>query len=273
VRARHPPRVFAAKGSDDGRHSGQATGCRPGVRSRSTKKESGRPRLRSQRPRSRSARRAFLKDFCREPDHEGNIAAPCSRARPERFVSTDFRSQLLASGLLVRWRRRPVRVRSGTFEKVVAGSTISSPAAGADQRAPFSTSQLSFREPVLERSGYPRLVSRPAGLGQRFFEGGDDMHVELLERLAGGKELDGAAHAVRRGAVLRGMPTPVYPLCSGRLPAGGRRLRGLRAMLPSRKPSLDPARMQAFRFARISCTWVTPTGAVAPRDLWLERSR
>jgi seryl-tRNA synthetase len=59
-------------------------------------------------------------------------------------------------------------------------------------------------------------------------------------------------------------------LCSGRLPAGGRRFEVFGHCF-RHEPSLDPARMQAFRMHEFVYLG-DPDGAVAHRDLWLERS-
>ncbi len=183
-------------------------------------------------------------------------------------MSTDFRSQLLASGLLVEMGVDGLYGRSGTFEKVVRGVDDLVAAAGADQRAPVLHFPAVIPRPVLERSGYPR--SFPDLLGSvSVFEGGDDMHVELLERLAGGKnwtELLTPSDVALCSAACH----PVYPLCSGRLPAGGRRFEVFGQCF-RHEPSLDPARMQAFRMHEFVYLG-DPDGAVAHRDLWLERS-
>jgi len=95
------------------------------------------------------------------------------------------------------------------------------------------------------------------------------MHVELLERLAGGKnwtELLTPSDVALCSAACH----PVYPLCSGRLPAGGRRFEVFGQCF-RHEPSLDPARMQAFRMHEFVYLG-DPDGAVAHRDLWLERS-
>jgi seryl-tRNA synthetase len=183
-------------------------------------------------------------------------------------MTTDFRSELLASGLLVGTGVDGLYGRSGTFEKVVRGIDDLVTAAGADQHASVLHFPAVIPRPVLERSGYVR--SFPDLLGSvSIFEGGDDLHAELLERLAGGgnwAELLTPSDVVLCSAACH----PLYPSCSGRLAPGGRRFEVFGHCFRN-EPSLDPARMQAFRqheFVYLG----DPDGAVAHRDLWLERS-
>ncbi len=183
-------------------------------------------------------------------------------------MTTDFRSELLASGLLVGTGVDGLYGRSGTFEKVVRGIDDLVTAAGADQPASVLHFPAVIPRLVLERSGYVR--SFPDLLGSvSIFQGGDDLHAELLERLARGAnwaELLTPSDVVLCSAACH----PLYPLCSGRLAPGGRRFEVFGHCFRN-EPSLDPARMQAFRqheFVYLG----DPDGAVAHRDLWLERS-
>jgi seryl-tRNA synthetase len=173
-------------------------------------------------------------------------------------VTTDFRSELLASGLLVDTGVDGLYLRSGTFESVVRGIDDLVTSAGEDQHAsvlyfPAVTPRL-----VLERSGY--LRSFPDLLGSvNVFAGGDDLHAKLLELLTPSDV-----------ALCSAACHPLYPSCSGRLPAGGRRFEVFGHCF-RHEPSLDPARMQAFRqheFVYLG----DPDGAIAHRNLWLERS-
>ena len=183
-------------------------------------------------------------------------------------MTTDFRSELLASGLLVDTGVDGLYLRSGTFESVVRGIDDLVTSAGEDQHAsvlyfPAVTPRL-----VLERSGY--LRSFPDLLGSvNVFAGGDDLHAKLLERLEHGEnwaELLTPSDVALCSAACH----PLYPSCSGRLPAGGRRFEVFGHCF-RHEPSLDPARMQAFRqheFVYLG----DPDGAIAHRNLWLERS-
>ncbi|MGO9964696.1 MAG: amino acid--[acyl-carrier-protein] ligase [Acidimicrobiales bacterium] len=183
-------------------------------------------------------------------------------------MTTDFRSALLASGLLVETGVDGLYGRSGTFEKVVRGIDDLVTAAGADQDASVLHFPAVMPRPVLERTGYPR--SFPNLLGSvSVFDGGDEEHVELLERLTHGGtwvELLTPSDVSLCSAGCH----PLYPLCSGRLPAGGRRFEVFGQCF-RHEPSLDPARMQAFRMHEFVYLG-DPDGAVAHRDLWLGRS-
>ncbi len=183
-------------------------------------------------------------------------------------MTTDFRSALLASGLLVETGVDGLYARSGIFEKVVRGIDDLVTAAGTDQHASVLHFPAVIPRLVLERSGYPR--SFPDLLGSvSVFEGGDEQHVELLERLAHEDtwvELLTPSDVSLCSAGCQ----PLYPLCSGRLPAGGRRFEVFGQCF-RHEPNLDPARMQAFRqheFVYLG----DADGAIAHRDLWLERS-
>jgi seryl-tRNA synthetase len=183
-------------------------------------------------------------------------------------VTTDFRSELLASGLLVDTGVDGLYGRSGTFEKVVRGVDDLVTSAGTDQRASVLHFPAVIARHVLERSGY--LRSFPDLLGSvSVFEGGDDLHAELLERLARGGNWAGLL-TPSDVALCSAACHPLYPLCSGRLPAGGRRFEVFGHCF-RHEPSLDPARMQAFRMHEFVYLG-DPDGAVAHRDIWRERS-
>ena len=183
-------------------------------------------------------------------------------------MTTDFRSELLASGLLVDTGVDGLYLRSGMFEKVVRGIDDLVSAAGADQRAPVLHVPPVIPRLVLERSGY--LRSFPDLLGSvDVFRGGDNLHAELLEQLEQGEnwaELLEPSDLVLCSAACH----CIYPLCSGRLPAGGRRFEVFGHCF-RHEPSLDPARMQAFRMHEFVYLGESDS-AIAHRNLWLERS-
>ena len=183
-------------------------------------------------------------------------------------MTNDFRAGLLASGLLIDIGVDGLYGRSATFQRVVRGIDGLVNSAGADQHAAVLHFPAVIPRLVLERSGYVR--SFPDLLGSvSIFQGGDDLHAELLERLARGAnwaELLTPSDVVLCSAACH----PLYPSCSGRLAPGGRRFEVFGHCFRN-EPSLDPARMQAFRqheFVYLG----DPDGAVAHRDLWLERS-
>jgi seryl-tRNA synthetase len=183
-------------------------------------------------------------------------------------LTTDFRAELLASGLLVESSVDGLYGRSGTFEKVVRGIDDLVTSAGADQHAAVLHFPAVMPRLVLERSGYLRSFPDLPG-SVSVFEGDDDLHVGLLERLERGEnwtELLTASDVALCSAACH----PLYPQCSGRLPAGGRRFEVFGHCF-RHEPSLDPARMQAFRMHEFVYLG-EPDAAVAHRDLWLERS-
>jgi seryl-tRNA synthetase len=183
-------------------------------------------------------------------------------------VSTDLRSELLASGLLVDTGVEGLYARSAAFEKVVRGIEELVSSAGADQNARVLHFPPIIPRVVLERSGY--LRSFPDLLGSvGVFKGDDDLHRELLDRLDQGRdwaELLSSSEVTLSSAACHSL----YGLLSGRLPPGGRRFEVFGHCFRN-EPSLDPARMQAFRMHEFVYVG-EPAGAVAFRDMWLERS-
>lgn len=183
-------------------------------------------------------------------------------------MSADFRSDLLASGLLVDSGVAGLYARSGTFERVVRGLDDLVSAAGADQHAPVLHFPPIIPKVVLEHSGY--LRSFPDLLGAvSVFEGDDELHRELLELLDQGQDWAGlltSSLVTLSSAACHSL----YGSLSGRLAPGGRRFEVFGHCF-RHEPSLDPARMQAFRMHEFVYVG-EPEGAVAHRDMWLERS-
>ena len=183
-------------------------------------------------------------------------------------MTTDFRSELLASGLLVDTGVDGLYLRSGGFEKVVRGIDDLITAAGVDQNASVLHLPAVIPRLLLERSDYVRSFPNLLGM-VNVFEGDDDLHAKLLERFEHGEnwaELLAPSDVVLCSAACHAL----YPLCSGRLPDGGRRFEVFGHCF-RHEPSLDPARMQAFRMHEFVYLG-DADGAVAHRDLWLERS-
>ena len=183
-------------------------------------------------------------------------------------MTTDFRSELLASGLLVDTGVDGLYLRSGGFEKVVRGIDDLITAAGVDQNASVLHLPAVIPRLLLERSDYVRSFPNLLGM-VNVFEGDDDLHAKLLERFEHGEnwaELLAPSDVALCSAACHAL----YPLCSGRLPDGGRRFEVFGHCF-RHEPSLDPARMQAFRMHEFVYLG-DADGAVAHRDLWLERS-
>jgi len=181
---------------------------------------------------------------------------------------TELRSALLQSGLLFETGVDGLYGRSGTFEKIVRGIDDLVTRAGADQDAPAIHFPPVMPRTVFERSGY--LQSFPDLLGSiDVFEGDEPLHAQVLERFERGEDWAGLLTASDL-TLCSAACHPLYPLCSGRLSAGGRRFEVFGQCF-RHEPSLDPARMQFFRqheFVYVG----EPSGAVAHRDLWLDRS-
>jgi seryl-tRNA synthetase len=183
-------------------------------------------------------------------------------------VTTDFRSELLASGLLVDTGVDGLYLRSGGFEKVVRGIDDLITAAGVDQNASVLHLPAVIPRLILERSDYVRSFPNLLGM-VNVFESDDDLHAKLLERFEHGENW-AELLAPSDVALCSAAGHALYPLCSGRLPDGGRRFEVFGHCF-RHEPSLDPARMQAFRMHEFVYLG-DADGAVAHRDLWLERS-
>lgn len=183
-------------------------------------------------------------------------------------MSSDFRAELIAAGLLVPTSVDGLYARSGTFERIVRGIENLVSAAGGGDAVPVLHFPPLVPRDVLERSGY--LQSFPDLLGAVAVFGGDDKaHTELLELFEGGSDW-WRLLTVSDVTMCSAACHPLYPMLTGRLPEGGV-LYEVFGQCFRHEPSLDPARMQTFRqheFVYVG----DPEKAVAHRDLWLERS-
>jgi len=110
-----------------------------------------------------------------------------------------------------------------------------------------------YLPPVLARTTFDStnyLQSFPDLMGSvHVFRGNDRDHAELLRRV----EAEGDWPALLEpGEVVLSSAAchALYPMCSGRLPAGGRRYE-VSGFCFRREPSADPARMQAFNMHEV----------------------
>ena len=110
-----------------------------------------------------------------------------------------------------------------------------------------------YLPPVLSRTTFDStnyLQSFPDLMGSvHVFRGNDRDHAELLRRV----EADGDWPALLEpGEVVLSSAAchALYPMCSGRLPAGGRRYE-VSGFCFRHEPSTDPARMQAFNMHEV----------------------
>ncbi|HEX7353736.1 MAG TPA: amino acid--[acyl-carrier-protein] ligase [Mycobacteriales bacterium] len=176
---------------------------------------------------------------------------------------TAFRDQLLEAGVLVAGGSPGVYGRSKAFEDVVTGIS-----GLVRAQAPDSTTTLHF-PPVLGRDDFTRtgyLASFPDLIGSlHTFRGGDAEHAALLASYESGE--DWTAALVPADVMLCSAAChPLYPTLTGRLDDD--RVFDVRGWVFRAEPSLDPARMQAFR--QHEMVFVGEAAAAeSHRDRWL----
>jgi len=183
----------------------------------------------------------------------------------EEFAA--FRAELIDSGLVIDAGVDGLYGRSADYERVTTGISALATRVGAVDGA----TALSF-PPVIPRALLVQtdyLKSFPDLTGSvHTFRGDDRLHARLLALVDAGEDWTPTlepAEVVLRPAACH----PLYPLCTGRLPEGGRRFEVL-GWCFRHEPSLDPARMLAFRMHEFVYVG-DPDGATAHRDVWLER--
>jgi seryl-tRNA synthetase len=155
----------------------------------------------------------------------------------------EFRDQLVTAGLLIPTAVAGLYGKSALYQQVVEGvhASVTRLAGGRFQAV--------FFPPILARSTFDHtgyLGSFPDLMGSvHVFKGNDKDHAELIHRYDDGgnwMEILEPAEVVLCSAACHA----VYPLCTGRLPDGGRRFE-IHGYCFRHEPSLDPARMQSFR--------------------------
>jgi seryl-tRNA synthetase len=151
--------------------------------------------------------------------------------------------RLLSEGLLVPTGVQGLYGRSGAYQDVADG--VSRLVGGWAER--LGADRYRF-PPVLSREVFAHtnyLESFPDLMGSvHVFSGGDREHKELLRRVEAGGDwpaLLEPADVVLTSAACHG----VYPMCTGRLPAGGRTF-DVAATCYRHEPSSHPARLQSF---------------------------
>ena len=159
-------------------------------------------------------------------------------------MSNNFRDELIDAGLLLPSGADGVYGRGGDFEPVIEHFERFVTERGRDEEA-----ELMRFPPVIPRAHYERtdhIRSFPDLLGSvSTFTGNERDHLKLLAKVEQGESWN--EHLAPADLML--IPAacyPLYPLCTGTLPEGGRRV-DLRTFVFRREPSLDPARMQCFR--------------------------
>jgi seryl-tRNA synthetase len=185
--------------------------------------------------------------------------------RPDPAASA-FRTALVDAGILVDTGAAGVYGYSATYQHVVAGLGRMVTALGGQDYDLVQFPPLLAR-PTFDRTGY--LESFPDLMGSvHVFRGGQREFRELAQRYADGgqwAELLVPADVVLGSAACH----PLYPLCTGTLPEGGRRFE-VSSWCFRHEPSEDPARMVAFRMHEL--VYVGEAGtAQHHRDTMLDR--
>lgn len=179
----------------------------------------------------------------------------------------NFRAELVAAGILIPTGTDGLYGRSAVYESIVAAVD------GLAVRAAQSDGTLSYRfppvmpRPVLEQTGY--LSSFPDLIGSvSTFTGSDADHRKLMDVAQSGGEWTGLLEDA--GVTLCPAAChPLYPTLKGVLPEGGRRF-DVAGWCYRHEPSIDPARMQAFRMHELVFVG-DPAGATEHRDRWLQQ--
>jgi seryl-tRNA synthetase len=160
---------------------------------------------------------------------------------PDRKI---FRDELVAAGLLVLTGTDGIYGRSAVYEDIAAAVD------GLAVRSAAAEGTISYRFPpvmprnVLEETGY--LSSFPDMIGAvSTFKGDNSDHMKLLDLVESGGEWT----TMLEPAAVTLCPAvchPLYPTLAGTMPDGGGRF-DVYGWCFRHEPSVDPARMQAFR--------------------------
>lgn len=172
-------------------------------------------------------------------------AAPTAAAPTALDLARDeFRTEILAAGLLVEAGEPGLYGRSGLFDDLVD-------AVGAHVTRLY-TDQAATRyrfAPVIARTEYERtdyIVSFPQLTGTiNGFHGSDAEHKQLVAARANGDAWDSWLSPAET-ALVPAVCHPLYERLRGVLPEGGR-VFDLRGFCFRHEPSGDPMRLQAFR--------------------------
>jgi seryl-tRNA synthetase len=178
-----------------------------------------------------------------------------------------FRRALVDAGVVVETGVDGVYGRSSAYEGVVLGLQQLVTRSGVDQNAVAIHFPPVMARHVFERTDYLRSFPDLTG-SVHTFVGDDRQHAALLALLDAGEDWSRAlepSEMVLRPAACH----PLYPMCAGQLPDGGRRFE-VHGWCFRHEPSLDPARMQAFRMHEYVYVG-DPGPATSHRDLWVER--
>jgi seryl-tRNA synthetase len=177
-----------------------------------------------------------------------------------------FRDALFEAGLLLPTGIDGLYGRSAAYQAIVRGIDRAITELGGDAFEPIEFPPVLSR-PTFDRTDY--LRSFPDLMGSvHVFQGDDRKHAELIkryERRGAWEELVDASEVVLSSAACH----PLYSLCTGRLPAGGRRFE-IRNWCFRHEPSTDPARMMAFAMHELVYVG-EPEEAQEHREVFLDK--
>jgi len=178
-----------------------------------------------------------------------------------------FRDELFRVGLLVDTGVAGLYGRAAAYDDLL--DAFDSLVTRTIMEPPFTS--LRF-PPVMARWVFDKteyVKSFPDLMGSvHTFRGTDRQHAELVRLVESGGDWPGALTA--SDVVLASAAChPLYPLCTGRLPDGGRRFE-VNGYCFRCEPSIDPARMQAFHMHEHVFVG-EPDAAQRHRDLGLEK--
>ncbi len=186
---------------------------------------------------------------------------------PDDAAEAVFRAGLVDAGVLLETGVEGLYGHSAAYQQIVEALD----AMVGRWAAELGATAVHF-PPVVSRATFDDtnyLQSFPDLMGSvHVFRGDDRAHSELLRRVASGADWQSLlepAEVVLASASCH----PVYPLCTGRLPEGGR-LFEIHGWCFRHEPSVDPARQQAFHMHEVVHVG-TPESAERHRDQGLER--
>jgi len=182
-------------------------------------------------------------------------------------VADSFRESLVRAGIVIETGVDGLYGRSGLYEDIVTAIQGLVTRSGTDQESTAVHFPPVMPRKVFERTDYLRSFPDLTG-SVHTFRGDDRRHIELLALLDAGEDWSSAlvpSELVLRPAACH----PLYATCAGRMPGGGRRFE-VHGWCFRHEPSLDPARMQAFRMHEYVYIG-EPAKAVSHRDEWVER--
>jgi seryl-tRNA synthetase len=181
-------------------------------------------------------------------------------------AAEEFRGRLVRAGLFLPTGVDGLFGRSEAYEGVVSALSSMVHALGAGNGATLVSFPPVVARHVFERTGFPESFPNLVG-AVRCFSGSDHEHARLVDALRTGEDWSGA-FGPSDFALGSAACHPVYPLCTGMLPLGGRRFE-LSCYCFRHEPSVDPTRLQAFRMYEHVYVG-EPATALAHRDDWLK---